>query len=375
MPVWFVYRCYDVGPTARHFRRFDDDTVLEWFQRNWEDLAVDEQELADERLEVVLGCGGWPLFMPFLRSAEEGLPVPDSIEEVRSRLWEPFGPETVPPGSSHEIQWLATDDGEGGAFYFFDGHFLAESGPLAAYLLHEDWRLPSGSGEGGLTPTEKTEEAGPAGDGPGATYAIFLERESRYPLDDLTPAWRIEGVRLPGLVRHLFASPPEDGWPCAGLEDLPVLAFAGVSMSDPMENAFLSAIRANPSDAVAWAAWNDWREERGAEPPGISLLRDAFVRMARLPGKLQDEFSRKSSPEALLEIETKHRAQLRTSLKSLIHVEPHLAQMCLDGSQDDERGPYFGQWILFDDLWAGAHPELADALLTWCARWEVLSEG
>ena len=46
--------------------------------------------------------------------------------------------------------------------------------------------------------------------------------------------------------------------------------------------------------------------------------------------------------------------------------------MCIDGSHKEEAGPYFGQWILFDDQWASAHPELADALLTWCARWDVL---
>jgi hypothetical protein len=152
-----------------------------------------------------------------------------------------------------------------------------------------------------------------------------------------------------------------------------VLAFAGASMRDPMEQTFLSAIRTDPTDAASWAAWNDWRAERGAEPPGVGLLRDAFVRMARLSGALQDDLVRESSPQLLLDVETRHHAQLRHTPKSLIHVEEHLAQMCLDGSHADEAGPYFGQWILFDDRWASAHPELADALLTWCARWDVLS--
>ena len=93
--------------------------------------------------------------------------------------------------------------------------------------------------------------------------------------------------------------------------------------------------------------------------------------MARLPGAVQDKLSWKSSPQELIEIETKHRSELRETPKSLIHVEEHLAQMCLDGSHGT--GPYFGQWILFDDLWAVAHPELADALLTWCSRWDVLT--
>jgi uncharacterized protein (TIGR02996 family) len=372
MPVWHVYRSFDVPPTGKHLRRFDDDTVLDWFQRNWEYLAVEEDALADERLIEVLGYGGWPLFVPFIQSAEQGLPPPESIEEVAVRMGA-YAAIKVSSSSPHVLEMMTEDDGEGGAVYFFAGHFLKQSGARAAYLLHDGWRLPSGSGAGRFTPTAETIELEPGGDGLGATYAVFLVRESKYPIDDLQPAWRIHGVRLPDLARHLLAAPPE-GAP-GYLRLLPALAFAGVSLPEPMDEAFLSAVRADPSDAVSWAAWNDWRGERGAEPPGIGLLRAAFVRMARLPGSLQDQLVRKPSPQALLDIERKHRGQLRQTLKSLLHGEEHLIQMCLDGSHNDERGPYFGQWILFDDLWASAHPELADALLTWCARWDMLTGG
>jgi hypothetical protein len=371
MPVWHVYRSFDVAPTGKHLRRFDDDTLLEWFQRNWEYLAVEDRDLADQRLIEVLGYGGWPLFMPFIQSAERGLPTPESIEDVVVRMRAVFREDVISP-SPHALEMMTEDDGEGGAVYFFDGHFLKKSGHRAAYLLHDDWRLPSGAGEGGFIPTDETKELEPAGDGPGATYAVFLVRESKYPIDDLMPAWRIDGVRLPGLAGHLLAVLPDKAFP-GYLRVLPALAFAGVSMREPMEEAFLSAIRTNPSDAASWAAWNDWRSEGGMEPPGIGLLRDAFARMARLPGSVQDELVRKTSPRELLKIEKKHAAKVRKTPKSLIHGEEHLLQMCLDGSRDDETGPYFGQWILFDDLWASAHPELADALLTWCARWDVLS--
>jgi hypothetical protein len=371
MPVWHVYRSFDVAPTGKHLRRFDDDTVLEWFRRNWSYLAVEDRDLADQRLIEVLGYGGWPLYMPFIRSAEQGLPPPKSIKDVLARMRASF---EVSSSSPHVLEMMTEDDGEGGAVYFFDGHFLKGSGFRAAYLLHDDWRLPSGSGAGGFTPTAAKDVLEPAGDGPGATYAVFLVRESKYPIDDLMPAWRIDGVRLPDLARHLLAAPPDNAFP-GYLRLLPVLAFAGVSLPEPMDEAFLSAVRTDPSDAASWAAWNDWCAERGEEPPGIGLLRDAFARLARLPGSVQDRLVRKSSPQALLEMETKHHAQLRKAPKSLIHGEEHLIQMCLDGSHDDERGPYFGQWILFDDLWAGAHPELADALLTWCARWDVLTGG
>jgi len=335
---------------GKHLRRFDDDTLLEWFQRNWAYLAVADRGLADQRLIEVLGYGGWPLYMPFIHSAEQGLPPPANMEDVAARMRVSLGNEYVLSHSPHVVEMMTEDDGEGGAVYFFDGHFLKTSGHRAAYLLHDAWRLPSGSGEGGFTPTAQTKELEPTGGGPGATYAVFLMHESKYPIDDLLPAYCINGVRLPGLVGHLLAAPPDEAF--AGyLHLVPTLAFVGVSMPDPMEEAFLSAIRTDPYDDASWAAWNDWRAERGEEPPGIGLLRDAFARMARLPGSALDELGR----------------------KSLIHGEEHLIQMCLDGSHDDEASPYFGQWILFDDLWASAHPALADALLTWCARWDVLS--
>jgi hypothetical protein len=373
MPVWHVYRSFDVAPTGKHLRRFDDDTVLEWFQRNWGYLAVGDRDLADQRLVEVLGYGGWPLFMPFIRSAEQGLPPPKSIEDVLVRMRDRFGDENVSSSSPHVLEMMTEDDGEGGAVYFFDGHFLKASGSRAAYLLHDDWRLPSGSGAGGFTPTAETKELEPVGDGPGATYALFLVRESKYPIDDLEPAYCIDGVRLPDLARHLLAAPPPDS---AGyLRLLPALAFAGVSLPEPMDEVFLSAVRTDSSDAASWAAWNDWRAERGEEPPGIALLRAAFARMARLPGSLQDQLFRNWSAQALLEMETKHRDQLRPTPKSLLSGEDHLIQMCLDGSHSDDPGPYFSQWILFDDLWASAHPELADALLTWSARWDVLTGG
>lgn len=272
MPVWHVYRSFDVAPTGKHLRRFDDDTILEWFQRNWGYLAVEDRNLADERLIEVLGYGGWPLFMPFIRSAEQGLLPPESIEDVVVRMRASFGNGSVSSSSPHVLEMMTEDDGEGGVVSFFDGHFLKESGSRAAYLLHDDWRLPSGSGAGGFTPTAETTELEPAGDGPGATYAVFLVRESKYPMDDLEPAWRIDGVRLPDLARHLLLALPANSCPFY-LRLLHVLAFAGVSLPEPMDEAFLSAIRADPSDAASWAAWNDWRAERGEEPPGISLLR------------------------------------------------------------------------------------------------------
>lgn len=52
--------------------------------------------------------------------------------------------------------------------------------------------------------------------------------------------------------------------------------------------------------------------------------------------------------------------------RSLIRCGDHMAQMAIhmDG--------YFGyrQWYLFDDIWAGAHPDLAGSLMRYGAHWD-----
>jgi hypothetical protein len=276
------------------------------------------------------------------------------------------------------LQVFTEEDGEGGALYYFDGQFLKQSGGLAAYLLHEDWRLPSGHGDGRFVPSVQTNALEPRDDGPGATYIALLTRESKYPLDDLMGGYRIDGVRLPDLARHLCRMPPDtsdDNYLPGQWRSLPALLFAGVAAADPLETTFLHAIQAAPRDVVNWAAWSDWRQEGGGEPPGVGLLRDAFERLARFPRRLQDDLPQdadlNTACRRLLELESRHPSDLRTTPHSLIHVEDHLAQMCLDVSWTDE--PYFNQWIIFDDLWASAYPDLANAILRFADRWDVLS--
>jgi hypothetical protein len=59
--------------------------------------------------------------------------------------------------------------------------------------------------------------------------------------------------------------------------------------------------------------------------------------------------------------------------RSLIGTSDHLLQLCL------HIGNVFGsdvyhQWIIFDDPWAGANRDLAEGILRFAHRWDVLSE-
>jgi hypothetical protein len=63
--------------------------------------------------------------------------------------------------------------------------------------------------------------------------------------------------------------------------------------------------------------------------------------------------------------------------KCRVHVEEHLAQLCLNTERwrDFHRADLYWQWIFFDDLWATAHPVLANAILRYARCWDVLSPG
>ncbi len=56
--------------------------------------------------------------------------------------------------------------------------------------------------------------------------------------------------------------------------------------------------------------------------------------------------------------------------KSLINAGDHIVQICVFVGWG---GGVYHQWIIVDDLWASGHPDLADGLLRYAERWDVLS--
>ncbi len=58
--------------------------------------------------------------------------------------------------------------------------------------------------------------------------------------------------------------------------------------------------------------------------------------------------------------------------KSLVGTSDNILQLCL------HIGDMFGidvyhRWVIFDDLWAGEHLDLANGILRFAQRWDVLS--
>ena len=82
MPVWFAYRSFDHGPTGKHLKRFEDDTVLDWFRSHWDHLAIEDREVSDERLAAIVDAFGFRALQS--TSAREGIGVAELREAVRS---------------------------------------------------------------------------------------------------------------------------------------------------------------------------------------------------------------------------------------------------------------------------------------------------
>jgi uncharacterized protein (TIGR02996 family) len=382
MCTYFVYRSPYHGPSGKYLKRFDDATVLDWFRKHWRAVPDGPDSPADAYAEELLGTDVYGFDSLFMRIAERGLAAPANEKALWRQLRGNLYVEGEIRAAPHCVQVLTDDDELELAYYFFDDTFLAEHRDRASFLLNADWRLPGGHANAGHRPTVATTALAPRKGGPGATYLVFHGFSDSGNLDSLEGGYRFSGLRLPDLARHLSGSSPTgEDWPFE-LRLLRAQLLQPPDMARPQEKAFLQAIQANPGDATNWAVYSDWLQEQGRPRAGLAVLERALTACARYPVAdilntidtrglaLGDLPAVRPECEELLA-----RFAGRAShdpARSLVHVEGHLAQLCLHTGRWGRRD-LFHQWFLFDDLWAGAHPALANTVLQYARRWDVLS--
>jgi uncharacterized protein (TIGR02996 family) len=248
----------------------------------------------------------------------------------------------------HHVQVYTDDDDLEMVIYIFDDHYIAAHPGRAAFLLHDGWQLPDGAGQGGFRTREPTRLLSRDRQGTGTTYLAILAFYASDHIENLSGADRIEGVRLPDLARHLLEVDVEgDEWP----REMPALRreLLRVPKSAAQERGFLAKIKERPADEVTWGAFSDWLRDRGSLPAGPYLMERAF----------------RAAPPGLTLANRRKR-------EDLVHVGEHLAQACKHVRTGSRRVKEYHQWIFFDDVWASAHTELANGLLRFAARWDVL---
>lgn len=344
MSVYFVYRSHYEGPSGKHVRRLDGDTVLGWFQGVWE--RAKQADDASDWVKSEIGTSVYGFASIFEAARDESLPPPTIDRKLKSYLDEHLYVEGEIKYKPHALQVLTDDDEIELAYYIFDDHFLAEHPGRAAYLLHEDWRLPVTSGDSPSQPGIAAKLVEPGGAGTGETYLAFLafyDSGGLTDLDEFGGPCRIKGVRIPQLVEYLEATLPDETWPF----ELKLLR-SQIRPEDPNEVGLEAALG------------------RVARLPVLHISESAFGTRLGL-GTIEE------ARGAVEDIAQSFRGVPdHDASKSLVGTSGHLIQLCL------HIGNWFGndvfhQWLLFDDLWAGGNPDLADGVLRYAKRWDVLS--
>jgi uncharacterized protein (TIGR02996 family) len=357
MTVHFVYRSHYDAPSGLHHRSFPEATVLDWFRSHWEGVLYDDHP--ERRVEKWLGAEVYGFGSLLNAIAENELPPPRSERQLAGLLEEHLYLEGELLAGPHLLQMLTDDDEIQMAYYFFDDAYLAKHGRRAALLLNDGWRLPGGEGDGEFKPSEQTTRVGKAR-GKGTTYLVFNDFWDSGNLDDIEGGYRIEGIRLPELVQFLARHETPDVGCCFhyDMNALRSQLFPEGKKAKAPEDPLIFAIRAEPKDDAPWMIFDDWLKDRGEErSAGACLLERALRGVARQPLETYPNWK----PDRK---------------KTLIHVEDHMAQMCRHVDRwgwGRKKSDMYHQWYFFDDLWASAHPDLANALLRYARRWDVLT--
>jgi hypothetical protein len=350
MAVHFVYRCHYGNPSEKHIRHFEADSALDWFRSIWKPIAETDTPpyRAYEHARELLGTNVYSFSSLFEKIAEHGWPPPKSMRELASRVEASLYVDEMKSGP-HHVQVYTDDDDLEMVIYIFDDHYAVANPARAAFLLHDGWQLPDGAGPGGFGTKEPTRLLSRDRKGTGTTYLVFLAFYASDNIDGLSGADRIEGVRLPDLPRHLLTvEANDDEWP-REMPDIRRALLRPPRGTPVIERSWTAMLGALPTDMITWGAYSDWLRDRGDLPAGPYLLERAF--RAAPPG---------------------HDGRNRQKKYDLIHAGEHIVQACKHVDTWRRGARNYHQWIFFDDVWASAHPELANSILRFAARWDVL---
>ncbi len=383
MGVYFVYRSPYQGPTELYRKRFDDATVLEWFQNRWTRwIGLSEEDLWDA-VDMEIGTSIYGFCSIFQRISELGLPVPQTHDDLDETLQAHLYVEGEVMCEPHLIQVLTDDDELELAYYIFDDEYIQTHRDHVTFLLHEGWELPTDIlPEGGFTPLLDCERLHwDEADNFGTVWMAMLSWYDSGSLD-LDPPRQIEGLRLPDLARWIASHNPvvDRDWPL----ELRILKSQLLHVPEGADNTqagFLEKLFADPDNVAVWEIYSDWLEEQGQPRAGIAELAKALERCEFVPifyigghTYWSDGFgqgSLREMREQLDELTTTDDGERITpngTDPALLQISEHMIQF----------GPHVGgneyhRWIFIDDLWAAANPALANCILRYGTRWDVLT--
>jgi hypothetical protein len=338
MPVWFVSRSPYDGPTSKHVQRLEGpDTLLGWFRSVWRGIPDIKQ--AVQYADSLLGTQVYSFGSVFRDAAEQGLAPPATDAELHARLQ---GSLYVLEfhAEADAIQVLSDDDELCMAMYWFTDAFAAAHPERVAWLLHDDWRLPDKGGPGQFVPIAEVHEETVSGQGEGALYVWNWCWESASDLEDGSVFDRLAGMRLPDVVPWLLRIPVEE----ADSSNVALIFLLREPLrdvllaSEGLEGAFRRSLLEEPTEPATWAPYTDWLAEQDLPCAELRLLELAVL--------------------------------LREGQDALLDRGAHHLFVSTPERGDDR----YAQLIFFDDVWASGNVVLAQSLIAYALRWNVLSD-
>lgn len=357
MAVYFVYRSHYDNPGAFHVRRFDADSVLEWFRSIWQGISDEEPNYkASAHAAKLIGRRVYSFGSLFRCIHEYGWPPPKTMKQLAGRLESALYVNEFESGPNH-VQVLTDDDELEMAIYVFDDHYAKKHPDRCAFLMRDDWVLADGGAVGKFKPPAGVPKQKWTVAGEGHTYFAHFAAYDSGSLTDLGPddgfclSGRVPGVRVPDFPRFLIplaARDRDEAGAEVGSELMQLLSGLApvVKATKGQETAFLKAVAANPDDLVCWGAYTDWLLEND-QPP---LLERFLKKYGADSGSIQET---------------------RNPKKDRVVVQSHVAQASKHVARWGKEDLYH-HFVLFDDLWANAHPHLAASLLRAANRWDPL---
>src|SRR6266545_6203996 len=239
----------------------------------------------------------------------------------------------------------ATDDDEVDLAYYFLDDALAAS-DRAAYVLLEDWRLPTALGTGGHGFDEPAGVQRLTADhgGTGTTYVVALRPGDLFDRRSLVPPSALVGVRLPELascLRSVRCGCTDPGWPYTLSTLRSLVAPTDQRIGSSLRRYTRSVGRLLGNDAVEQVQRSVTEDHATAHATLEAVLQ-------RPPPGRENSWSEPDAARSRVS-DTEHLAQ------ALVHVHELFG---------------YEQWYLFDDVWAAGHPELASSLLRYASSWD-----
>lgn len=369
--VYLVSRSEYEMPLGHRVDVFDSPDLLTWFQENWASESLEEilaRKGGDET-----GHQGSSAFCDVFGDMQENKP-PRSWKALKTFLADCYTEGSI-QFTEHAIQSITDDDEIDKAWYLFDEEFAKSNPQRASYLLHDGWKLDLAVADvGSPPPAVKTVIGQPArSNGIGHVHCVFISARDGMTILDMTGNFRFDGLRLPEFRNFLCESeiPSGKAWDgrekAAWPEEL-LLLRAALLRSGPV--AFDQVLEHLDGDRInAWLPLARPMSDLRFELKEPRLL-------AGDPEQCRKDFDRLT--EAISREDTSSSYWRHEMVSPLVQTSPHFCQIRFREKTSDRHGSLghyrCWSWFFFDDLWIGAHPQLAESLLRYSAGWDVLCD-